>query len=366
MKKYTIISTFPENGTQNIGDQLITSSTMEAIRAVKGGEVNFNIVWREAEWDKVKDSILDSDAVIFACLALREDMANKEYPYLQNLLESGIPLGVIAAGTSLNVATSSDNLYNGFTESAVESLHDLNKKAIFFTTRGYISQAFCVENKLDKVTHSGDIAFFDPRFFDRKFQLKENIKSIAISDPHYGGVFLNSLKTLLLGLKKVFPSAELVVLRHGINQAVENFCKENGFAFRDIYLDKNLGLDIYDQFDLHVGYRVHAHVSALKRRKPSYLLEQDGRGCDYGLTLNRRTTVSSFITQKSEVKTYKRYRLISTQKVNKVNLVSLFPVYQILAMVEQDAQTGFQKFLGLEDQIKLFNNLCLDALKKLP
>ena len=38
------------------------------------------------------------------------------------------------------------------------------------------------------------------------------------------------------------------------------------------------GMQIYDECDLHVGYRVHAHIYTLSRRKYSILLEEDARG----------------------------------------------------------------------------------------
>jgi hypothetical protein len=37
-------------------------------------------------------------------------------------------------------------------------------------------------------------------------------------------------------------------------------------------------LDFYDECTLHVGYRLHAHLHFLSGRKPSLLIEEDGRG----------------------------------------------------------------------------------------
>jgi len=35
---------------------------------------------------------------------------------------------------------------------------------------------------------------------------------------------------------------------------------------------------VYEDFDLHIGYRVHAHLYFLSRRIPSILLSEDVRG----------------------------------------------------------------------------------------
>ena len=40
-------------------------------------------------------------------------------------------------------------------------------------------------------------------------------------------------------------------------------------------------IHFYDKVDLHVGFRVHAHLYMLSMRKPSILLIEDGRG--YGV-----------------------------------------------------------------------------------
>lgn len=45
-KKYTIISTYPEEGSKNIGDKLIEEATKRAIRRVKG-DAEFRTAWRE-------------------------------------------------------------------------------------------------------------------------------------------------------------------------------------------------------------------------------------------------------------------------------------------------------------------------------
>ena len=38
------------------------------------------------------------------------------------------------------------------------------------------------------------------------------------------------------------------------------------------------GFSIYDDCDLHIGFRVHAHIYCLSMRKRSVLIEEDGRG----------------------------------------------------------------------------------------
>jgi hypothetical protein len=365
--KYTIISTYPEKGSQNIGDGLISKSTINAIKLAKGENCNIQVIWRAADWADVKEKILDSDAIIFACLAIRKNMGDEIYPYLQKLLDSGIPLGAISSGTELPIHNNDKHIFSEFTEKDKRQLQQLNQNALFFTTRGYLSQSFCRSLGLDNVSHSGDIAFWDPRFSKRKFGSNHKIKTIAISDPHKSILYLDSVKSLIKGLKNDFPNAELIFILHGINPVIENFCKKTNLRYEKIFLNKENGLEIYDSVDLHVGYRVHAHVSTLNRRRPSYLLEQDGRGCDYGLTIEKKITVASFLpTMKPILNMKNLIKFMLGKKILNGRKVSTSPVYQILAMINEDLNLDFVKFKGLERQILEFNELCFSTLKKLP
>ena len=46
----------------------------------------------------------------------------------------------------------------------------------------------------------------------------------------------------------------------------------------------------YDESDIHIGYRVHGHLRFLAARKPSVLLEEDGRGGGFTQVLGAPAT----------------------------------------------------------------------------
>ena len=50
-----------------------------------------------------------------------------------------------------------------------------------------------------------------------------------------------------------------------------------GVESRDISYSRD-GFDIYNDCDLHIGFRVHAHIYNLSMRNISILIEEDGRG----------------------------------------------------------------------------------------
>jgi hypothetical protein len=376
--KYVLVSTYPKEGSRNIGDKLIEQSTASAIRCFDP-EAEITTVWRAATWESVRDVISSADHVVFACLAIRKNM-QIIYPYLSDILDLRIPISVIAAGTSLQVA-SQDMFNQGFTENDLELLQRVSNVARIFTTRGALTQAFCNYHKLSKATFSGDVAFLDPRYESRQFKKLERVERIVISDPHHGEVYVPVFRALVARLQNLFPTAQIECVLHGVNPSIETVCLEMGLAVHPIHLNPENGLDIYENYDLHVGFRVHGHVSALKRRLPSYLLEQDGRGTDYGLSFSRKMTVPCYRVARPAAKrvvspTPEQQSLVesssTTPSTNPIaekkatRFVALPAAAELLgALIGQDIADGFVRFQGFDKEIVEFNNRTLAAVQKI-
>lgn len=363
MKNFVIISTYPAAGSRNIGDQLITTCLKQVILD-NFPEAKFDIIWRADTWNNVRETVLSADHVFFACLAMRPHMHKKEYPFLKDLLDTGIPFSVVAAGTDLPVSRDL-NIYEGFSEESLLLLKKANDDAVVFTTRGCISHEFCRRNGLDRAIFNGDVAFYDKALDDLAFHKDLDVRKIIISDPHRAAIYIESLEVLVDGLELVFPEAEIYLAQHGVNRVVEDFCERRSLRIERIYEDRHSGLNVYDEADLHVGFRVHGHVSALKRRKYSYLLEQDGRGCDYGATILSKISIPNYSATGSHKVSVKNLikRLIG-RPVSFKQKASISPAYQILALIKRDADCGFGKFVGLEKQISDFNRLTEESIKR--
>jgi polysaccharide pyruvyl transferase WcaK-like protein len=156
--KIGIISTYPKYGSQNIGDALITKSTIDAIKYVYGDGVEFTAFWREDKWNNIKQKIESLDFIVFACLAIRRDMTNQTYPYIKEIFNSKIPFGVVSAGTSLGI----DIVLNAcsyFTKETIKCLRYIDEYSNFFSTRGYLTQLLCENLGLNQAVFSGDVAF---------------------------------------------------------------------------------------------------------------------------------------------------------------------------------------------------------------
>lgn len=129
MKNYVIVSTYPKEGSKNIGDQLITNSVINAIKNIKGNDnASIECIWRADSWENVKDKIKNADAIIFACLAIRPHMTRSEYPFLNNIIKENIPIHVISSGTALPVEKDSFTISEYVDEDSKKALLELDKK----------------------------------------------------------------------------------------------------------------------------------------------------------------------------------------------------------------------------------------------
>ncbi len=360
IKNYLIISTYPEQGSKNIGDLLITQSVIKALNKTQKN-ISIEIIWREKKDKKALKKIKNADVIIFACFAIRKNIL-KFYPTLKYILKKNKKLAVVSAGTSLDIFKK-ESMLSGYSEKDIDLIKELDRQSIFFTTRGYLSQYFCEKLGLKKAHFSGDIAFL--KNFSKKIDISSKVKKIAISDPHSQQRYIKALDLLISNLKSLFPKSEVEVLFHGENEMIKKFLEYRNISYSLLYNNKE-GLREYKKYDLHVGYRVHGHVTALSFGKPSYLLEQDGRGIDYGLTINKKISVPTPVKKKFNtiITLILRLFYILFPKFFKKKIIFLSYIFceeyrdqisQIIPLLKQDTKNSFKKFKDINEQIKQFN-----------
>ncbi|NLS11060.1 polysaccharide pyruvyl transferase family protein [Nesterenkonia sp. MY13] len=347
------MSTYPEHGSKNIGDFLITQSLIAMIRRLSKVEPSILTVWRGDSWEAVKDTIMAADHVFFACLAIRPQMGDSIYPFASKLVEHDVRFSVHAAGTDLRVS-GTENLYGGLDEDTVHLLREVATSATEFTTRGVLTQEFCRQLGLSKSRFEGDLAFYEPGRHGLPVTRPSQINTILVSDPHRAPQYMESFDALISGLMRMFPKASIKVVLHGLNPEIADYCASKWIECEPIFEDPEEGLAAYERGDIHVGYRVHGHVTALKKRKPSYLLEQDGRGTDYGLTMSRRLTVPNYPLPTPVDKDAER---VASQ-------ASVVAPQELLALVRRDIESGFERFEGLGEELTQYSQAAEARVEK--
>lgn len=340
--RYAIVSTYPAQGSRNVGDALISAATSEFLLK-HDPHARIEEIWRAAAREDAKKIIGESDHIVFACLAIRGNMM-KTYSFAEDVLNSGKPFSVIAAGTSLAMSKKG-LIQQGFSEKDKEIVCALSKNAQVFSTRGYLTQSFLKSIGAQAFEYCGDVAF---GVSGKAFSGVSKVKKILVSDPHNKSEFMDAFEDLVLGIRKVFPGSEILCARHGVDGNIENKCSSLGVPILPLYKSVDALRKAYSECDLHVGFRVHGHVTALNQGKPSYLLEQDGRGADYGLSLGLRVSTPCFLTASTEIS----YREVLSRFIKRRSLFPWRPlppaIAMILALVDEHAQQDFRVFKNIE------------------
>lgn len=141
----------------------------------------------------------------------------------------------------------------------------------------------------------------------KNFSIK-NIKKIIFSTPAYAENAFQFIK-ILKKFRQKNPEIECVVsFNHGVPQSHQNsawnikrkmeffileWARKHGCKIADMS-GPAINYDIYDDSDVHIGYRVHTHIYFLSMGMPSFLITEDSRGCGVLETLNTPGVVNNF------------------------------------------------------------------------
>jgi len=129
-------------------------------------------------------------------------------------------------------------------------------------------------------TMNGCPAWYDYDFFGKRIEDDYKIKKIMLSVPGKEMFFDQFID--LVGKFVEFQKFEIhISFNHGIEIEVFKKLYNKISSMNVISHDMSGGTSksyIYDEMDLHVGYRVHTNIYFLSHRKPSILIAEDSRG----------------------------------------------------------------------------------------
>jgi polysaccharide pyruvyl transferase WcaK-like protein len=276
---------------KNIGDFLISDRVTKLVEHVTG-----EVVRRLPNWEPLDDKtdVLDqADAIVVAGgPGYRPDMYGGVYPLMstaEKLAALGKPVTFIGLGWKGDPGDDFDLAhyrFNDRTKHLIDVLGPLGR----YSARDDLSQAVLVANDVPGALMTGCPAWYDLRSMGRPFEPPAEIQRIVFTPPEQVA-FHEQSRTLLASLVRAYPHAEIVCAFHRGIEADEHttpemasrlldyaeYARSLGVDARDVSYDLER-ISFYREFDLHVGYRLHAHLFFLSDRTPSIILEEDGRG----------------------------------------------------------------------------------------
>jgi polysaccharide pyruvyl transferase WcaK-like protein len=283
---------------RNCGDHLIRSRAHALLRAFVDTEI-VDIDRQDLAnlshpaFEKAKHVFLTGGP------AYQRDIYPKVYPLsLDNTYRPFIPLGLGYKDT----LSSTEFRFSPASSLFVQEIHRRIKQS---SVRDHLTLDVLQKAGVSNVTMTGCPAWYSLPHLDKEMKPSSTIAHIAISAP---AKITSHFFDLIRLVRKTFRKAEITIaFHHGYfprvsHKSIPFFLAHSRTkawsllsrcSVRSLSGSLTSMEDLYQHCDLHIGYRVHAHLLRLSIRKPSILICEDKRGVGQALTLGASPLLDS-------------------------------------------------------------------------
>ncbi len=305
---YTLLTTCPPYGSQNVGDQLIERRTQDLIIRGKG-PCEFLTLFREVSLEPYLEQINRSRAVLLPAFPIRDcPMYPGVYRLVEDLSRIRVPMIPIGANWNRYPGDAVSRRDTRYSEATAAFLRHIARGVEQLSCREYFTGDILTRHGIDNPLMTGDPAWFLLPSFGQPMRRPSRIDRLVFSPP-LSFYYQTQAGQILSMLARRFPDAERYCAFHlfDADTAPKNDARrENSAAMTDVVTRKNRvirqqaaaagfrvlemagdvsNLDFYETCDLHVGYECHAHLNFFSRRIPSVLIAEDARGVGFNDTL---------------------------------------------------------------------------------
>jgi len=300
-KPYYVTLTGSRN---NAGDYLIRHRGHGLLNHLRPDReiVNLN-AWEPFDADALATVNGAAALLLLGGPALRKDMHPTVYPLIDDLSAITAPITIMGAGWHAAPGTWEESRGYRFTPPTLALLRRIEADGLGLSVRDYRSLNTLSVAGISGGVMTGCPALYDPIKLGQPYAgwPQNGVQNLVIS---LGVTFIRSLrleqqtKQLITDLRRTFPGTNLTVaFHHSIAEAdlkaaygntlsafaerhlaLVDWLQQEDIAYQDISGGVDKLIELYDNADFHVGYRVHAHIFMSSQRKPSVLLTEDGRG----------------------------------------------------------------------------------------
>ena len=273
----------------NAGDYLIVQRTKELIKN-KFPKCELKIYNRNEDLSDKLEEINKSDGLIIAGgPAYTAEMYPKTIKLVENLNEIKTKIYTIGVGW-YGKNTTAKFMYNYKFNNKTKLLLDrISRDSYNLACRDFYTVQSLYINGYKNTIMTGCPAWYNLNYINLiDFRKQSNtIKEICISDPAKKENFVSVIR-LVNFLKRKYdnPKINFVLHRNEGNtyQKLIQKLKKMDVNIVDITGGYE-GFEVYNNCDLHIGFRVHAHIYNLSIRNRSILIEEDGRGAGVNSSL---------------------------------------------------------------------------------
>jgi len=366
---------------KNIGDFLISQRSLALLNLLRPDrEIIVQPHWESLE-NKLK-LINDSKAIIiFGGPGFQKNMYPGVYKLTENLDKIQVPIIPLGLGWKGFPGDFTSYKQYSFSKSSRKLLDKIASTTPLIGCRDYTTKDLLNNLGISNAVMTGCPVWYDLDSIGKQIIPPSKIANIVFT-PAQKSIYRDQCIKLMLTIKQFFPDSLLHCSFHRGIHSIDQFTPETDSAnnsiiekealkigYKIIDASSNLNnIAFYDACDLHIGYRVHGHLYFLSKRKPSFLLHEDGRGTALSYSLNlsgvdafKRTFYGhATASWKSSILTRIFNRLFKSVTSDNDAITKLENC------LRDETQNGFLRFSGVHNIIDSHFEIMKHFIKQLP
>jgi|MTBAKSStandDraft_1061840.scaffolds.fasta_scaffold04023_5 polysaccharide pyruvyl transferase WcaK-like protein len=191
-----------------------------------------------------------------------------------------------------------------FSSTSFEFLKKIHSNIPYSSCRDNITKGILERHGISNVLMTGCPAWYDLDYINKPFNRTQKVNKIVLTTGANARLFFQTIE-LVRQIRIKFQEADIYLSFHrGLLPDKQTSIKSSSVYMAlalasklyktkvvDVSYDLS-NIDFYESCDLHIGYRVHAHLYFLSKRLPSILINEDGRGM--GMTQTMKLPVFNY------------------------------------------------------------------------
>jgi hypothetical protein len=384
-KPYYVLLTGSKN---NAGDFLIKYRAKQLFKTIRPDRDLVDVdAWLERD-DQLLKTFNGAQAVILmGGPALVPNMYPGVYKVLGNIDDIKVPIVTMAVGWRAFPGEWPQTYSYNFSESSLKLLKRIEASGYQSGVRDYHTLNVLLHKGFKSFVMTGCAALNDFDFIGKPYAENPEIKKVAFS---LGVAFAknqeheHNFKKLVEGLHSKYQDKQFeVVFHHSLdeikfNQAYKKkstFFKKHkeftqwltsrGIGYTDISGSAENLVNYYNEVDLHIGYRVHAHIYMSSVNRLSVLISEDGRGKAQRDVINGLVLDSEFL-RSIDIRHSAWIRALMKLKLVKKAFVNNFIAEDVLANLAYEEASGFDRIKRTRTMIDSLHLKMKIFIKQLP
>jgi len=379
MAKYVLLV----GAKHNVGDFLIADRAKKLLQT-RDPQTEFLELPR---WQPITDSLeqVNSTHALILCggPAYQPHFYPGIYPLVEDLDRIKVPIIPFGLGWKGFPGDETCLQNYSFTSSSLRLLRKIHEETRWTSCRDYLTKRVLARQGFTNVIMTGDPVWYDLAYIGKSFVPSRDMNTIVFSVPARSIYHRQSID-LAKAVKELLPKAELLcafhhgweVSEHVPSDVVAALSQLRGAfdrcGFETISLAGDLRRmeSLYGDADLHIGYRLHAHLLFLSQRKPSFLMVEDGRGRGAGEALGSRgiqawsrSGYEPLIAKLPKV----RHVCGPVRKILGVEVTARrCAVEEITCYMQEELENAFPRFRGLGETIDAYHEVMMNFIDSLP